>query len=175
MKIVENRTSRCIIYSSSPESIDEINNWYNRIYPATITNYNNYIIKHLKDSFEKSYIVVYKLLSHIPNRIERKKGLSMYIDQNIDYYKYFENYVLYDNNKWAFLSIIRLDMNSINLLYSKNISSVILSIPNLSVEQIISIINADLSTITNKTELLECTSIRFNDIGCDGNNITIDL
>ena len=164
-----------MILSFFPENVSECYNWYPQNYIDSIKEYSKIILMLCNINTEsKTLMLSYYQSNEKLNSLQRKKGMSGIFS------KYGKNYqsnlekIVEQKDSDDIISVMEVTSSNIENLFFSRVNSFVCSDNHLTANKLLE--NACKNGFEKLIEIFRKNVnflIQFNDIGCDGNSITV--
>ena len=164
-----------IVISLGPKDIDELNDWYTIYYSKSVKYYTETILKLFEVNKKLNILMLsYYHANKKLNLVEKKKGMSgVYAQQGKTYHSDSERIVGKEGND-SIVSVTKMNATTIENLFVPQIESILCIVQNTTENELLEL--ACVNKMDAVVDLLLKDGnmfVKFNDVGCDGNNITI--
>lgn len=175
-EITQNKTANTIFCACVPESVEEINDWYDKWFENSISQYTNVIARIMKAKRTPPLFISFYPVYHLRNNQITERGMAEVLRRYGMHFSGRERTALWCDRKGKsyLISVTDACIEKINIFFHNRVYTILCFADGYPVDDLLD----DICLATNREDVLsylgsKFTVITFNDVGCDGSSMFI--
>lgn len=162
-----------IVIACGPEFSIECEEWYPKYFNQSISDYIMILTEYLHHTDEKAFLLSYYDPCRELNVIEKKKGMAGVFQQLKQEYQSESEIIIERDWKNIIISVVSFTGANKNIFFNKQPQSILCIGKYITLDNLLTLgFEKGLDAFLKEFFQYGSTIIQYNDISCDGNNIT---